>query len=279
MPPLNKIIIVGAGPSGLLLALLLAKAGIPVELIEQTAALDTNPRASHYTAESCYEFDRAGVLDTISAEGFFPDGVSWRRLDDDGGKERLVEMRNPKPEGEEELRYRMVCLPLHRLGKILEGALGEQEGAVIRYGWKVVEVGEEGGRAWVEVEKEGGGRERREADYVVGCDGANSTVRRRLFGEGVFPGFTWDVSCLFWHGPCSGVVRGGHVAYVRLRAGLTSVSETNSSHERESKRESLGRDNGTNTYTDVLRLLPLRLRRLTVLRPPRALAHGSQDSS
>jgi 2-polyprenyl-6-methoxyphenol hydroxylase-like FAD-dependent oxidoreductase len=31
-----------------------------------------------------------------------------------------------------------------------------------------------------------------EGDYVVGCDGANCTVRRRLFGEMEFPGFTWE---------------------------------------------------------------------------------------
>jgi 2-polyprenyl-6-methoxyphenol hydroxylase-like FAD-dependent oxidoreductase len=39
--------------------------------------------------------------------------------------------------------------------------------------------------------KGGGESEVREADYVVGCDG-DSIVRRKLFGEMVFPGFTWD---------------------------------------------------------------------------------------
>ncbi|KAK0610936.1 hypothetical protein B0T14DRAFT_487458 [Immersiella caudata] len=187
--PISKILIIGAGPSGLLLALLLSRAGIPTELIEQTSALDTNPRASHYTAESCYEFDRAGVLDEIEKEGFFPDGVSWRRLD--GNRERLCEIRNPGASSTKE-KYRMVCLPLHRLGTILERAFLDR-GGVISFGWKVVEVGEDEEGAWVEVEEvETGKRERRRGEYVVGCDGANSTVRRRLFGEGVYPGFTWD---------------------------------------------------------------------------------------
>jgi 2-polyprenyl-6-methoxyphenol hydroxylase-like FAD-dependent oxidoreductase len=186
--PLEKVIIVGAGPSGLLLALLLAKHHIPVELLEQTAALDTNPRASHYTAESCREFDRAGILDAIRAEGFAPDGVSWRRLD--GSRDRLVMIRNK----DDDDGYGMVCLPLHRLGRILEIAVREREGAEIRYGCKVVEIGEHEGRgkAWVRVEKEDGGSEVRDADYVVGCDGANSIVRRKLFGDMEFPGFTWE---------------------------------------------------------------------------------------
>lgn len=191
---ISKVIVVGAGPSGLLLTLLLARAGIPVELLEMSDGLDKNPRASHYTADSCYEFDRAGVLDQIEAEGFFPDGVSWRRLDEN--KTRLVAVRNPTAAAKE--RYRMVCLPLHRLGKILEAAvLAQQPTATIRYGCKVVDLGQDADKAWVRIETPGGSgdggvTETREADYLVGCDGANSTVRRRLFGDMVYPGFTWD---------------------------------------------------------------------------------------
>ncbi|KAI3324051.1 FAD/NAD(P)-binding domain-containing protein [Xylariaceae sp. AK1471] len=187
----SKVIVVGAGPSGLLLALLLARAGITVELLEMTDTLDTNPRASHYMAESCFEFDRAGVLSQIEAEGFFPNGVSWRRLDEH--KTRLVALRNPTATTTAEApKYRMVCLPLHRLGKILEDAVCAQPMASIRYGCKVVDLGQDAAKAWVRVETANGATETREADYVVGCDGANSTVRRRLFGDTNYPGFTWD---------------------------------------------------------------------------------------
>ncbi|KAK3690398.1 hypothetical protein B0T22DRAFT_404927, partial [Podospora appendiculata] len=196
---LSKVVIVGAGPSGLLLALLLARAGITVELLEMTSALDTNPRASHYTSESCIEFERAGILAQVRAEGFSPNGVSWRKLDE--AKTRLVALRNPDPapgqEDDEPFRYRMVCLPLHRLGKILETAVLAQPTATIRYGYKVVDIGQDISKAWVDVEvtaPDGGPATaaRVEADYIVGCDGANSIVRRRLFGDWAFPGFTWD---------------------------------------------------------------------------------------
>ncbi|KAK4195599.1 putative monooxygenase [Triangularia verruculosa] len=196
--PLEKVIIVGAGPSGLLLTLLLSRASIPVELIEQTEALDTNPRASHYSPESCYEFDRAGILDEVREAGFVPDGVSWRRLEGEN-KSRLIKITNPLPQPGDDpdsvtFRHRMVCLPLHKLGKLLETHVKSQPTAEIKYGWKVVDIGEDTdkGKAWVKVEKEDGTTQIREADYVVGCDGANSIIRRKLFGDWVYPGYTWD---------------------------------------------------------------------------------------
>ncbi|KAK4642698.1 hypothetical protein QC761_510480 [Podospora bellae-mahoneyi] len=195
---LEKIIVVGAGPSGLLLTLLLSRASIPVELIEQTEGLDINPRASHYSPESCHEFDRAGILDEVREAGFIPDGVSWRRLEGED-KSRLIQITNPalKPGDDPEsaaFRHRMVCLPLHKLGKILETHVKSQGTAEIKYGRKVVEIGEDAdkGKAWVKVEKADGSTEIREADYVVGCDGANSIIRRKLFGDWVYPGYTWD---------------------------------------------------------------------------------------
>lgn len=189
------VIIVGAGPSGLLLALLLARRKIPITVLDQAETLNPQPRASHYTAESCIEFDRAGILDEVNAAGFFPDGVSWRRFDRDQ-KSRLVKINNP---ANADTRYRMVCLPLHRLGKILERHLNE-EGVKVRYGHRVVEIGDpnhdaEDDAAWVVVEKpEGGGiiQEKLVGRYVVGCDGAGSTIRKKLYGEDVFPGYTWD---------------------------------------------------------------------------------------
>jgi 2-polyprenyl-6-methoxyphenol hydroxylase-like FAD-dependent oxidoreductase len=42
------VIIVGAGSSGLLLALLLAKRGITVQVVDMSSKLDEQPRATHY---------------------------------------------------------------------------------------------------------------------------------------------------------------------------------------------------------------------------------------
>lgn len=46
-----QIIVVGAGPSGLLLALLLAKQNIQVDLVEARPTLNEQPRAAHYASQ------------------------------------------------------------------------------------------------------------------------------------------------------------------------------------------------------------------------------------
>ncbi|EKG19490.1 Monooxygenase FAD-binding protein [Macrophomina phaseolina MS6] len=58
---------------------------------------------------------------------------------------------------------------------------------------KVVGLGQEKDKAWVDVEAQATGRTKRmEAHYIIVCDGANSTVNCLLSGDMNFPGKTWD---------------------------------------------------------------------------------------
>ncbi|KAF2099878.1 FAD/NAD(P)-binding domain-containing protein [Rhizodiscina lignyota] len=184
---ISKILIVGAGPSGLLLALMLARAGISVELLEMTTELDKNPRASHYAAPACYELQRAGVLEEVRRLGFLPNSVSWRKLDEN--KTRLTGIRNADMDADDPLR--MVCLTLDRLGKILQEHVKAQPNAKISYNYKVTGLGQDESQAWVDAAAPEGPK-RMTADYIIGCDGANSQIRRGLFGDFNFPGRTWD---------------------------------------------------------------------------------------
>ncbi|KAK7710540.1 hypothetical protein SLS57_008307 [Botryosphaeria dothidea] len=202
--PINNVIISGAGPSGLLLALLLARHPtttnpIHITLFDAAKGLDPRPRAAYYGPAAVPVLARAGVLQDIRARGFDPRWMTWKRLWDAGAHEKTG------GQGAELLGVidldsgadRQACLALDELGALLVEHLAGRANVEIVWGARVVGVGqegEEGGSAWVEVEREGEGgrRERREADYVVGCDGASSQVRRLLFGEKNFPGRTWD---------------------------------------------------------------------------------------
>ncbi|KAJ5713860.1 uncharacterized protein N7483_011041 [Penicillium malachiteum] len=181
---MKKVIIVGAGPSGLILGLLLAKAGIEVELLDAGSEIDKQPRAAHYASPAVYELGRAGVLEDVKERGFQPEGFAWRQLDGTliaGMSHAVLPIEYPT---------RMVVLPLDRLGEVLYEHIQRQPTAQVKWSHRVVHVGQDEDCAWVEIETPDGVK-RSEADYVIGCDGASSTVRRELFGP-EYPGETLD---------------------------------------------------------------------------------------
>ncbi|KAJ9641657.1 hypothetical protein H2204_002719 [Knufia peltigerae] len=182
--PKPWVIIVGAGPSGLLLGLLLAKRGIPVQLVDLTYELDRNPRATHYGPPAMHELNRAGVVGEMREQGFLPNSVCWRKIDGTYLTGVDMNVMGDYPD-------RMVCLPLNKLGKIIYDHLQRQPSATVNWGYKVVSLGQDDDKAWVNVETPEGPK-KLEAKYIVGCDGANSQVRRSLFGDWEFPGKTWE---------------------------------------------------------------------------------------
>ncbi|KAG8630297.1 hypothetical protein KVT40_001916 [Elsinoe batatas] len=181
---LENVIIVGAGPAGLVMALMLGQQGVNVTLLEAAEHLDKNPRASHYSAPVTHELRRAGVLDDILKVGFIPSGVSWRKID--GTMLATLSMANVAQED------KMVCLPLDRMTKIVYDHLVKQPTVKILWKHKVTaKLDQDDKKARVVVETPEG-EKTFEADYIVGTDGANSQIRRALFGDFNFPGKTWD---------------------------------------------------------------------------------------
>ena len=179
-----QVIIVGAGPAGLLLALLLSKKGISTRVIDASTTLDSLPRATHYGPPAVHELARAGVLDDVRAQGFVTRTVCWRKLNG----EVIAGLDGSVLDGTMD---QIQCLPLDKLGKIVYEHLKLQPSAEVLWQHKVSNIGQSEEKAWVDVET-AAGQKRMEADYIVGCDGASSQIRRSLFGDKNFPGKTWD---------------------------------------------------------------------------------------
>jgi 2-polyprenyl-6-methoxyphenol hydroxylase-like FAD-dependent oxidoreductase len=201
------IIIVGAGPAGLLLGILLSKQGIDVTILEAATELDKNPRAAHYASIAVQEMRRAGVLEDVQKEGFHPNSVCWREMD--GTYIAGIPMHNPEdPDA-------MVVLPLDKLVRLYYRHLQKQPTAELKWAHKVVGIEQDEKEARVICETPEG-RKTLGADYVLGCDGANSQIRRSLFGDKNFPGETLHSqiiatnvrSCLF-RSKCKNPRKGG----------------------------------------------------------------------
>lgn len=124
-------------------------------------------------------------MDDIMKTAFVPSGASWRIMGAPWHEICALPAANP-PGGET-----IISLPLGELLVLMAAHLARHpEVAQVLYEHEVRTIGQEAGKAWVQV-KTPGGEKKLEADYVVGCDGGNSIIRRQLFGDS-FPGFTWE---------------------------------------------------------------------------------------
>ena len=161
---MNDVLICGGGPAGAALAILLGRRGLNVELIEQS----TFPR------------------DKPCGEGILPPGVEVLRAIGLNGPElgrRLTGVRYHV--GDYTVRGGFDDDEQQRFGigqrrRILDQALfraaSETGGVCVRSGTKVERIVLDGGKA---VGVVAGGEERR-ARWIVGADGASSTLRRLL---------------------------------------------------------------------------------------------------
>lgn len=179
------VIVVGAGPSGFSLSLVLAREGIDVTLVDREKTVVDAPRAAHLMVPGIRMLRRAGVLEDVRQAGFLPKDMSWRKLD--GTPVVTIEdvSKSKSPDA-------MTVLPLGDLGKIMLAHAEKYSNLSVKWSHRVTDVGQDENSAWVIVQKEDGTEEKIAGDFVCGCDGGTSQVRKSLFGARNFPGKTWD---------------------------------------------------------------------------------------
>lgn len=176
-----QVIVVGAGPTGLALALALGLEGISVVVLEAAAELHREARGAAYHPPTLEIFARLGVIDAIQAVGIR--APQWQIRDRIDGLVAefdlgLIADRTPYP-------YRL-HLEQSQLTRILLARIAEAAPSVtVRFGTDVVEAGQDDTGAWVTLSN----GEQLSAAFVIGCDGARSAVRRSAGID--FEGFTW----------------------------------------------------------------------------------------
>ncbi|WPG38068.1 FAD-dependent oxidoreductase [Variovorax sp. EBFNA2] len=174
-PARHPVVVVGAGPVGLTLAIDLALRQIPVVLLDNDNSLSSGSRAICFAKRTLEVFDRLGCGDRMVDKG-----VSWHV-----GKVFFHD--------EQVYRFDLLPEPGHERPAFInlqqyyvEGYLVERAAALplidLRWNNKVtgIEQGEDGAVLTVETPE---GEYRLQAGYVAACDGSRSNLRQMLGQE------------------------------------------------------------------------------------------------
>jgi 3-(3-hydroxy-phenyl)propionate hydroxylase len=167
-PPARRpVVVVGAGPVGLALAIDLAQQGLPVLLLDDDDTVSVGSRGLCYAKRTLEILDRLGCGDSVVAKGVtWNVGRTFHRSDEVFHFDLL-----PGPG--------MVNLQQYHLEQILVERAQALPGIDLRWKSRVVAVQPEADGVQLEVQTEDG-RYRLQADWLLAADGARSGLRRML---------------------------------------------------------------------------------------------------
>lgn len=166
----SDVIVVGAGPAGLMLAGELRTADVDVIVLERLPQATGQSRGLGFTARTMEVFDQRGLLERF-------DSVETSDVGHFGGLPLDFGIVHGAHFGAKNV-------PQARTEEMLTGWVSDLSVPILR-GHEVVAVADHGDSVSVEVKTPEGVRQLRAA-YVVGCDGGRSTIRKA--GGFEFPG-------------------------------------------------------------------------------------------
>jgi len=168
----TDILVIGAGPVGMLAALLSAQQGLSVLLLEQSAARQVQSRAIGITPPSLEIFRRIGL-----PEAFIEHGVAVRVSEIYGRRMRLgrIDFAGLKSD----FRF-VLSIPQQRTELLLEEAILAHPSIRFLRGHHVTDCSEEAGHFAVSGNRVEAGRFRFTGTCLLACDGGKSTVREAL---------------------------------------------------------------------------------------------------
>jgi 2-polyprenyl-6-methoxyphenol hydroxylase-like FAD-dependent oxidoreductase len=166
-----EVLVVGAGPTGLMAAGLLARSGVVVRIVEERAEASRESRAFAIQARTMELFQHLGLVEKLLDHGVVNSGVEFHvRGQHVGGLDFDAAASPDTP-------YPFIfLLPQSHTEAILVEDLAAQ-GVRIERGSRVTAVAQDADGVATEISGPHGTAEIR-SRYLLGCDGAHSVVRR-----------------------------------------------------------------------------------------------------
>jgi 3-(3-hydroxy-phenyl)propionate hydroxylase len=179
-----RVGIVGAGPVGVVAALACARRGMRVVLFEAEREIDHGPRAATTHPSTLEMLAGLGLLEEFESVGLV---ARYFQFWDGATKTLIAEFDHAALRDETPYAY-VVQTEQHKLSEIGLRRLSAISNAEVRLGAGVIDVAQDANRVTLTVAGPAG-EERHAFDYIIGCDGGRSTVRKCLDVE--FEGYTW----------------------------------------------------------------------------------------
>jgi len=188
MPTRPAVVIAGGGPVGLVVALMLGRAGIAVTLFDQGDIVYSQPRAATIHPATLDILDDLGAYALIEPQGIVCPIVNYY-----DGKLLLAAFDHALLKDETRHPWVLQC-EQDKLSRTLFAMAKAISNITFRTATEVVGCRERDDAVEVLVEAADGRQERHQALYLVGADGARSTIRKAI---GIaFEGFTYPERCM-----------------------------------------------------------------------------------
>ncbi len=183
VPTRVQVVVAGAGPVGCVAAMLLARQGIAVALLEPGSDCAADMRASTFHSPTLEMLDTLGMTERLIARGLKAPVYHWR----DRRSGEILSFDLTEIADATRYPFRIQCEQYH-LSRMLAAALAETDGAQMLFGHRLVAFDQDENGVTVHVDTPTQIRTFA-CDYLIGADGASSIVRKWLGVE--FDGFTY----------------------------------------------------------------------------------------
>jgi 2-polyprenyl-6-methoxyphenol hydroxylase-like FAD-dependent oxidoreductase len=205
-----KVLIAGAGPVGLTLANELVRHGVKVRIVDKSAARTDKSKALVLWSRTLELFDDAGYAKPFPPAGFAAHGAQIST-----GKEIVAQVTLDSIDSR--FPYALM-IPQSETERVLEERLAEH-GVAVERSVELASFAEKGAAVEATLKKADGASETLMADWLVGCDGAHSTVRHGL--AFAFEGTTLESHWALWP---TATLRGSRPTTACTSSGIATAS-------------------------------------------------------